>query len=130
MQQELRATKDPVRRLILARNMALFTVAFSTTKRGDELTRTLTQRILRLPDRSGFMSNFQWGKTMRGRSGAFDHDPARREPLGDVPGEGSRDSQGTHRGLTGAAVGTYAGWDNTQGYLFPHILAGEGGVLQ
>ena len=47
----------------MARNIALFTVAFSTTKRGDEFKRTPIQRVLRLPNSSGFMFNFQRGKT-------------------------------------------------------------------
>ena len=50
--------------MALAGDVALFTVAFNTTKRGDE-TRTLIQRILRLPNHSGLLFNFQWGKTMR-----------------------------------------------------------------
>ena len=44
MQQELRATMDPVKKVLRARNIALFTVAFSTTKRGDELARICTAR--------------------------------------------------------------------------------------
>ena len=50
---------------MLARDLALFTVAFKTTKRGDELSRTLIQGILRLPNLNGFLFNFQWSKTMR-----------------------------------------------------------------
>ena len=49
----------------MARDIAFFAVAFSTTKRGTELTHTLIQRILRLPNQSGLMFNFQWGKTQR-----------------------------------------------------------------
>ena len=61
----LQCTSDPYTRVVLARDLALFTVAFETTKRGDELSRTLIQRILRIPNLSGFLFNFQWGKTMR-----------------------------------------------------------------
>lgn len=50
----------------LARDIALFMVAFSTTKREAELTATLIQRILRLPNGNGLMFNFQRGKTQRG----------------------------------------------------------------
>ena len=50
---------------MLARDLALFTVTSETMKHGDELSRTLIQRILRLPNLSGFLFNFQWGKTMR-----------------------------------------------------------------
>ena len=45
----LQGTIDRAETLILAHNIALFTVALGTSKRGDELTRTLSQRILRLP---------------------------------------------------------------------------------
>ena len=50
---------------MLERDLVLFTVALEPTKRGDELSRTLIQRILRLPNLSGFLFNFQWGETMR-----------------------------------------------------------------
>ena len=65
LRARLQCTSDPYTRVVLARDLALFTVAFETTKRGDELSRTLIQRILRIPNRSGFLFNFQWGKTMR-----------------------------------------------------------------
>ena len=65
LRARLQCTSDPYTRVVLARDLALFTVAFETTKRGDELSRTLIQRILRLPNLSGFLFNFQWGKTMR-----------------------------------------------------------------
>ena len=66
MTLRIRCTHDPYDRKVLARDIALFTVAFSTTKRGDGLSRTLIQRILRLPNECGFLFDFQWGKTMRG----------------------------------------------------------------
>ena len=56
---------DPYTRVVLARDLALFMVSFKTTERGDELSHTLIQRILRLPNLNGFLFNFQWGKTMR-----------------------------------------------------------------
>lgn len=52
-------------RITLARAIAFFTVYVRTTKRCDELMRTLTQYILRLPNRSGMVFIFQWGKTLR-----------------------------------------------------------------
>ena len=64
MTLRLRCTQDPYDRAVLARDIALFTVAFSTLKRGDGLSRTLIQRILRLPNECGFLFNLQWGKTM------------------------------------------------------------------
>ena len=65
MTLRIRCTHDPYDRIVLARDKALFTVAFGTTKRGDGLNRTLIQRILRLPNECGFLFDFQWRKTMR-----------------------------------------------------------------
>ena len=41
MTLRIRCTQDPYDRIVLARDIALFTVAFSTLKRGDGLSRTL-----------------------------------------------------------------------------------------
>ena len=61
----IRCTQDPYDRVVFARDIALFRVTFNTLKGGDGLSRTLIQRILRLPNECGFLFNFQWGKTMR-----------------------------------------------------------------
>ena len=58
-------THDPHDRMGLVRDMTLFKVAFSTTKREDRLIHTLLQHISRLPDKCGFLFHFQWEKTMR-----------------------------------------------------------------
>ena len=65
MRTQLQITTSDVGRITLARAIAVFTVVFRTTKRGAELTATLIQRILRLPNKSGLMFNFQYGKTQR-----------------------------------------------------------------
>ena len=65
MRARLCCTEDPYTRALLARDIALCTVAFRTTKRGDELSRTLIQNILRLPNECGLLFNFQWGMTLR-----------------------------------------------------------------
>ena len=62
----IRCTVDPYDRIVLAMDIAPFAVAFSTLERGDGLSRTLIQRILRLPNECGSLFNFQWRKTMRG----------------------------------------------------------------
>ena len=117
MQAKLRNTSSAYERLILARDIAFFTVAFSTTKRGTELTHTLIQRILRLPNQSGLMFNFQWGKTQR--DGA-DH-------IITVPYEESEVSICPVRAVEQwVTVATCAGWDMTKGYLFPGIDHMEG----
>ena len=98
--------------VVSARNVALFTVAFSTTKRGDELTRTLIQGILRLANHCGFLFNFQWGKTMR--DGAdhllkvpYDEQHADTCPIGTVE--------------NWVAIGKFVGWDMEKGYLLSLI---------
>ena len=55
LRARLQHQSDPCTRVVLAWDLTLFTVAFETTKRGDELNRTLIQRILRLPNHNGFL---------------------------------------------------------------------------
>ena len=63
LRARLHCTSDPYTRVVLAQILTLFTVAFETTKRGDELSRTLVQRILRLRNLSWFLLNFRRSKT-------------------------------------------------------------------
>ena len=65
LKTQLQTSRDQTKQVTLARDIAAFSVAFGTTKRGDELTRTLIERILRLPNDSGLLLNFQWGKKLR-----------------------------------------------------------------
>lgn len=119
MRMRLQAVTSIFDRLTLARDIAFFTVAFSTTKRGAELTATLIQRILRLPNNCGLMFNFQWGKTLR--SGA-DH-------VLSVPYEGDYVSVCPVRAVEQLVeVGKTAGWDMTSGYLFSEILPSRDGT--
>ena len=112
MALHIRCTQDPYDRVIFARNIALFTVAFNTLKRGDGLSRILIQRILRLPNECGFLFSFQWGKTMR--DGA-DH-------LMTVEYDTKRITTCPIRAVEQyIAEGTALGWNITEGYLFPRI---------
>ena len=52
-------TSNTTESVILARDKALYAVAFRITKRGDELSQTLIQRILRLSNESGLLFIFQ-----------------------------------------------------------------------
>ena len=98
----------------------LFTVAFETTKRNDELSRTLILRILRLPILIGFLFNFQWGKIIRDGadhliSVAYNHECLATCPVTTVEQL--------------IAIGSAIGWDMTRGYLFPSISRdAEGGA--
>ena len=112
MTPHIRCTQDPYDRVVFARNIALFTVAFNTLKRGDGLSRTLIQRILRLPNECDFLFNFQWGKTIRDDA---DH-------LMTVEYDTKRMTTCPIRAVEQyIAVGTALGWNMTQGYLFPRI---------
>ena len=120
MRARLCCTEDPYTRVLLARDIALFKIAFRTTKRGDELSRTLIQRILRLPNECGLLFNFQWGKTLR--SGA-DH-------LLTVSYDQQCWTTCPVRAVEQfVATGTASGWDMTKGYLFPTISPGKSGGL-
>ena len=112
MTLRLRCTQDPSDRAVLARDIALFTVAFNILLRGDGLSRTLLQRILRLPNECGFLFNFQWGKTM----------PDGADHLMIVEYDTKRMTTCPIRPVEQyIAVGTALGWNMTQGYLFPRI---------
>ena len=112
MTPRLRCTQDLYDRVVFARNIALFTVAYNTLQRGDGLSRTPTQRILRLPNECDFLFNFQLGKTMR--NGA-DH-------LVTVEYDTKRMTTCPIRAVEQYITpGTALGWNMTQGYLFPRI---------
>ena len=114
MRITLQGSTDPLVRATVARDIAVFTVvAFSTTKRGDELTRTLIQRILRLPNRSGLLFNFQWGKTLRDGADHLLTVPYTEDFVATCPVKAVEQF---------IAVGTHLSWDMTTGYLFPAIL--------
>lgn len=96
MQLRLHSTSSPYKRVVLARDIAFFTVAFSTTKRGAELTSTLVQRVLRLPNHCGLMFNFQWGKTQRdGADHILTINSIRRKGPVDMPGTRCRAASGS-----------------------------------
>ena len=89
----------------LARDMALFTVAFRTIEREDGLSRTLIQRILRPPNKRALFFSFQRGKTMRDGT---DH-PMTVQYDTDVWPRAPQEEQSA------------LGWNMTEGYPFPKI---------
>ena len=100
--------------------LALFMVAFETTKCVDELSRTLIQRSLRLPNLSGFLFDFQWGKTMKDGADHLILVAYNYECLATCSVKAVEQL---------IAVGSAIGWDMIQGYLFPSIVRdAEGGV--
>ena len=116
----LQCKSDRYTRVGLARDLALFTVAFETTKRGGDLSRTLIQRILRLLNLSGFLFNFQWGKTMSGGTDHLISVTYNHECLATCPVTAVEQH---------FAIESAIGWDMTRGYLFPSISRdAEGGA--
>ena len=112
MTLRIQRTHDPYDRIVLVRDIALFMVAFSTTKRGDVLSRTLIQRILQLPNECGFLFIFQWGKSMRDD---VDH-------LMTIEYDTKCMTTCPIRAVEKyIAVGTALGWNMTEGYGFPWI---------
>ena len=109
MRARLCCTEDPYTRALLARDMALFTVAFCTTKRGGGLSRTLI-----------LLFNFQWGRTLR--SGA-DH-------LLTVSYDQQYWATCPVRAVEQfVATGTAYGWDMSKRYLYSTISPGNSGGL-
>ena len=120
LRARLHCTSDLYTRVVLVRDLALFTVAFETTKHGDELSRALIQRILRLPNLSGCLFNFQWGKTVRDGADHLISVAYNHECLGTWPVTVVEQL---------IAVGSAIGWAMTLGYLFPSIARdAEGGA--
>ena len=122
MRARLCCTEDPsYTRALLARDIAPLTVAFRTKRKGDELSRTLIQRILRLPNKCGLLFNFRWGQTLRSRADHILTMPYVQQqcsatcPLCAVE--------------QFVAMGTASGWEMSKEYLFPTISPGKSGGL-
>ena len=65
MRTHLAAESQAHRRIALARDIAIFAIAFHTGRRGDDLQHALGSSVLQLPQNQGFIINFQFGKTLR-----------------------------------------------------------------
>ena len=119
MQIRLQNASSALEKITLARDIAFLAVAFSTTKRGAELTDTLIQRILRLPNESGLLCNLQWGKTMRSGADHLVSVPMKYVTICPV------------RAVeTLIEVGKQVQWDMSGGYLFSQVSENAQGALQ
>jgi hypothetical protein len=66
LSRHLRRTNlQPEWRFRMLRQRAMFTLGAKSLKRGRELGETRTSLILRLPDNSGLLFEYVWGKTLR-----------------------------------------------------------------
>ena len=109
MRTQLQITTSDVGRITLARDI---------TKRGAELTATLIQRILRLPNKSGLMFSFQYGKTQRDGADHILIVPYDEEYVAICPVRAVTQLIDIDNGV---------GWDMAGGYLFSEISCGRNG---
>ena len=59
-------TKNAVRKMLISRDIAIFSLAFCTSKRGDDISKIVAKNVMRIPNKGGLVFNFTWGKTLRG----------------------------------------------------------------
>ena len=98
-------------RISITRDIALFSLAFYTMRRGFDLSCTLGSQVLQLPDSAGMIYNFQFGKTLR-------------KSVDSVVVLADRDNHRlcAFRGVRAyLSAATSLGWDLEQGHLFPEI---------
>lgn len=109
----LRATvAEPAQAIVIVRDMALFALAFHTMRRGFDLSNALGSHVLRLPDSTGLILNFQFGKTLR----SFADETVVVSPDTVTP------SLCAFKAVTSYISAAYrVGWDLASGHLFPQV---------
>ena len=103
-------------RVSLTRDIALFSLAFYSMRRGYDLSFALGSQIMKLPNSRGLIFNLQFGKTLRASSEA-------------VVVLADRDCSAVcaFRAVTAyISAAQRMGWDLTAGHLFPVVTAGSG----
>ena len=101
-------------RVSLTRDIALFSLAFYSMRRGYDLSFALGSQIMKLPNSRGLIFNLQFGKTLRASSEA-------------VVVLADRDCSAVcaFRAVTAyISAAQRMGWDLTAGHLFPVVTAG------
>ena len=112
MRSRAQAASSLAVRIELTRDIALFSLAFASMRRGHDLSFTMGSQVLRLPAGEGLVFNFQFGKSLRASVDAVVVGPDVACP-----------SICAVRNVTAyinAAEGI--GWDLSQGHLFPAVL--------
>lgn len=105
---------DSVReRIVLTRDVAIFSLAMYSMRRGADLCFTMGSQVLRLPESKGFIFNFLFGKTLRASSAqavvvlaAADHDTCAVRGVAEY-----------------ISAAQDIGWDLSSGYLFSEPAA-------
>ena len=99
-------------RIELTRDVALFSLAFASMRRGHDLSFTMGSQVLRLPAGQGLIFNFQFGKTLRDSVDAVVVRP-------DVACPSICAVSNVTAYISAAER---IGWDLSQGHLFPIVL--------
>ena len=55
--------------MLISRDIAIFSLAFCTSKRGDNIAKIVAKNVMRIPNQWGLVFNCTWGKTLRGGKG-------------------------------------------------------------
>ena len=98
-------------RIAITRDIALYSSAFYSLRRGFDLSFTLGSQLLRLPESAGLIFNFHVGKTLRKSVQAV-------VVLADTEGPETCAFRGVTEYISAALR---IGWDLTEGYLFPVV---------
>ena len=107
MRLRTQAAESVREQIIITRDVALFSLAMYSMRRGSDLSFTLAAQILRLPESRGVIFNFLFGKTLRASSEAVVVLATDDSDTCPVRGVGE---------YIGAAQAI--GWDLSSGYLF------------
>ena len=100
-------------RIEITRDVALFSLAFESMRRGYDLSFTTGSQVLRLPESAGLIFNFQFGKTLR-----------RSVEVVVVLAHNEFPQTCAFRGVMDyISAAQSIGWDLTKGHLFPLVLA-------
>ena len=70
MRSRAQLVKSLAQRIAITRDIALYSLAFASMRRGHDLSFTKGSQVLRLPQSRGLIFNFQFGKTLRKSSEA------------------------------------------------------------
>ena len=104
-------------RISLTRDIALYSLAFASMRRGFDLSFTLGSQVLRLPDSRGFVFNFQFGKTLRAAS---------KESVVIQPDKESPSICAVRAVDEYILAAKGVGWDLNIGHFFPEVSSNGG----
>ena len=112
MRSRVQLLQSFAQRIAITRDIALYSLAFASMRRGHDLSFTKGSQILRLPECRGLIFNFQFGKTLRKSSEAVV-----------VLADKECPQICAFRGVTEYISAAHSiGWDLAKGHLFPVVL--------